>query len=124
LIERTRQNWSKELNAGVAVSFCSEPIEDDDGRIIVDNVILGLPADRSIWKMALMQFVLRTKSKGVITFDFRPEKVHVLLETALGSRSWIMTPEQHGDIKVLSRPTILDNVESDGLLWHRVLPSA
>lgn len=105
------------MTAGAAIAFCAKPIKDDVGRIINDTVFLELPPNKSEWQELLMKLIVRTSAIAVVVVDFRFDQVKAIFETPLGSRAWTMKPERHGDTKMLSKPIVLDDVESSGLLW-------
>jgi len=65
----------------------------------------------------LLRFVGKTNAYALLVIDQHPKHIKVIFESMHGTRSWTLRIEQHGDSKVLSKPTVSDNKESVGLLW-------
>lgn len=119
IVEKLRGQWDKEMTAYVAMTWVAEPIQDDEGKSINDKVILELPNNKEEWWPLLIKLITRTKAFGLLLVQFQHDTAKVIFESPFGSRSWSMHLERHGDTKTLSRPTVLDDVESIGLLWNK-----
>jgi hypothetical protein len=116
IVEDLRKAWAGESDS-TAIVWPGEDVLDDKGNPIADTVLLELPDDRKTWRNLLDQLVTRTSAFGLLVVDRRDDMLKVIFESPKGSRSWTLKKERHGDVSVLNSPTVLDDVESAGLLW-------
>lgn len=117
IIQEMRNRWSPVQKDSTAIAWAGEDIEADDGQLINDAVLLELPEDRRRWRTILSALVGRTKAFGLLVVDRTEDGFTASFETRHGSRKWTLKKERHGDAYVLSSPTVLDDVETTGLLW-------
>lgn len=119
MVARIRREWkTTDPLEAVAMTWVSEEVVDDQGHPINDTVFLELPLDKTKWHDALEQLVKRTRAFALLVIDRQADEVKATLESRLGTRTWRLKKERHGDLDVLSRPIVHNNVESMGLLWR------
>lgn len=92
--------------------------------VIKDMVRTTFSETPSQLSRELRDFVRLSKAYALLVIEQRKTDVKVIFESVHGSRSWTMRIEQHGDAKVLSKPTVVNDHESIGLLWRRSSGSA
>lgn len=108
--------WRDKLKfSDILVTWPSRPISADDGSPITDHCLLPLPAtDR---RKAIVAMVGRTDAHALLLLEKTEEDVYLLVETPMGTKSWRLPIEKHGDVRVLGSPTVKTNVDKLGLLY-------
>lgn len=101
------------------LSWPQEPISDDEGEIIDNVVLMELPADKQERKKEVTELVFRTKPCALLLCEQLGDKVLVIFESPLGTKSWTYPLRKHGDVTVLGSKSSRENTESIGLLWSR-----
>jgi hypothetical protein len=91
-------------------------VKNDVIKDMVTTTFSDAPSMRSV---ELRDFVRLSKAYALLVIEQRTQDVKIIFESMHGSRSWTLKIEQHGDAKVLSKPTVVDNNESIGLLWRK-----
>jgi len=117
IVRELRDSWKQDQLDSTAIAWAGEDLQDDFGRLINDAVVLELPADRARWRPVLQKLVERTKAFGLLLVDRTEDGFTASFESPHGSRKWTLKKERHGDVTVLSSPTVVDDVEAIGLLW-------
>lgn len=116
MVSELRRNYKREKDS-TAIAWVSRDIRDDAGNTINDFVLLELPEDRTGWMDILLQLIQKTDAFALLVVDRQQPGLKVVFESRFGARSWTLKEERHGDVDVLSKPIVLDDVESIGLLW-------
>lgn len=125
MVEHIYTVWSTQKKMpALAFTWPATTVFSDDGIPIDRIVSLTLPDESEERSKALRYMVERTKAYGLFVIDPKDDEIKAVLETPHGSRSWTIKVRRSGDVKILSRPTVQDNVESIGLLWRRSVGTA
>lgn len=100
------------------VSWPEEPVPAVDGTIITDVVMLELPADPEVRKKEVRTLVERTKPCALLMCEQYKDKVLVVFESPLGTKSWTYPIKDHGGTLVLGDRSSRENTDSIGILWR------
>jgi len=117
LVDQLRRTTHTGVELAFAMTWVGSEVTDDRGVPINDRVFLQLPNNREAWDDLLSQLVSKTQAFALLLIDRHVEGLKVLYESPMGTRTWRLKKERHGDLEVLSRPVVTDNVETTGLLW-------
>lgn len=118
-VSSLRERWK--TNGRVEPFFLAWPAEivkAHDGSLINDVCKLELPEVKEKWADLFRQAVELTKAYAILLCEQKEDGVKVILESPHGTRCWTLPVERHGDVYVLGKTSIKDNVESVGLLWR------
>jgi len=96
----------------------SEHLHTKEGIIkhLVTTTFQSSPTNRA---QELRDFVRLSKAYALFVIEQHDDYVKAIFESMHGSRAWTLKIARHGDSKVLSRPTVSDDLESIGLLWKK-----
>lgn len=110
--------WRKERTiAPMLFTWPAERILTEAGEPHEGVCILELPEEQERRSAALMAMVRRTKAYALLLIEQQREDVRVIFETKHGARCWSIPLIPHGDVVILERAHVQDDVVHVGLLW-------
>jgi len=114
-----QQIWKEQGKIGpFFLAWPAEIVKAHDGTPIEDICRLELPEVKEEWSKLFQQAVELTKAYAILLCEQKEDGVKVILESPHGTRCWTLPIERHGDVYVLGKVNIKDDVESVGLLWR------
>ncbi len=115
LVETSKKMWRERKEPSIVVLWPGEPVRTLDGHEIEDEVIAVFPQENK--QARLRGYVETTKAYGLLVIELQPHALSAVFESAHGTRAWTTPLETHGDVAVLAKTKVQDNVEHLGLLW-------
>ena len=110
--------WKKERAiAPTLFTWPAERIRTDNGEPHEGICLLELPEAYEKRSVAMLAMVERTKAYALLLIEQRHADVQVIFETRHGARCWSIPLVAHGDVVILERAHVQDDVGHVGLLW-------
>lgn len=111
--------WKKERKiAPMLLTWPAERIFTEKGEPHEGICLLELPEEREKRDEAILAMVRRTKAYGLLLIEQQPDEVRAVFETKHGARAWQIPFVAHGDVVLLGRAQVRDDVAHVGLLWR------
>lgn len=114
LVEVAKKVW-KGGDPSIVILWPSEPIKDEDGDLIEDEILAELPREDKA--MRLRQLVDMTKAYGLLVIELQPHALVAIFESPHGAKSWTTRLELRGDVRVMTETEEHLNREHYGLIW-------
>jgi hypothetical protein len=120
IVNELLEQWEREQKLEpFALTWPSEPVESDDGKLIWGATICQLKnVPKSAWNAALQQMVEKTKALSMFLVERRDDHIRAIFESHEGARAWLIPLHRHGDLLALGETTVHDDKECIGILWR------
>lgn len=96
-----------------------------EGEQVNDAIPIQLPEDRAGWPGIIAEAAKRTSAWAVALYEQRPDAIVVIFESPIGTSSWHIPIEDHGDVRALGDISDV-KVDTDyvGAVWKPTTPAS
>ena len=96
----------------------SEVLRTTKGEPFDGVVYAALPRELNDRRTEISKAAKACSAFCLLTIEQLETSIRLIFESEHGTRTWHLQIENHGDVKILGRPTVKDNTESIGIRWH------
>jgi hypothetical protein len=80
-------------------------------------VTVDLPQDADQRHAKIIEVAKACDAYGLLLIEQLDDDVRMIFESEQGTRTWRFPIKNHGDVRILGRPSHKDNAESIGVRW-------
>ena len=118
MVKLTRNMWRKDRAVPrMLFSWPATHLHTSKGETITHLVSFAIPDGVTI-RDAAAKLTRRTNAYALLLVAREGDDVKVILESAHGSRAWVLPVVRHGDVEVLEKEKASTDTEYIGILWR------
>lgn len=109
--------WSRHWHIDPFVLIWPEEAVVFHGDKTASTLPFDLPEERDAWPDELRKIAKETKAYAILLVQEMEQALVVIFESRMGTRSWRIPIEDHGNVRVLGDPEERTDTDRIGLLW-------
>ncbi len=119
-----RAAWRRDRDyPRVLIAWPAEHLHFESGRVIKNTVSLAVPAHMTS-RAAAIEMARQTGAYALLLVERHEKELKVILESPHGTRCWHLPLERHGDVVMLGRETLSEDLDHIGVLWQPAMGAA